>query len=385
MTEPADFKEARKKRHRKTTLRRTRKLLFVLLILAALALLIFAARYFGWGSHFGNLFSSLSGGGAGFPVELEQSEDTELIGVKGGAAVSQSGSVTVYNKKGEPVGVFPNSYTSPHTLYNGGRLLTFDLGGSDWQITSNTKVLHTEEGTGAITAAALGTRGEAAVARRSPTALAEVKVYSPRFEVMYIWQSTESYPTALAVSHDGQSLAAGGIASSGGALSSVVTVHDMTGRREIVSHTLPDSIVLSMTWTRKGNLQVVTDRALLLYNEAGELLKEVPLPEAPAAVENCPEGGCYIALGDYRLAGGTRVTAYDSEVNVTGETAVHRRVLSLCYSDRRLYILAEGQLLLGDASLSEVKEREHGALRQIAPAGRTYYALTEAGLVRQKL
>ncbi len=384
MTEPADFKEARRRRRRKVMLRRTKKLLIVLAVLALLGLIIFAGYRLNWGSHFGNLFHT-SARGEGFPIPMAEGEFTSLADMKGDVAVTESGSVTVYHSRGEVLGCFPNSYTRPYSIARGGKILTYDLGGSGWQITSKTKVLHNENAAGVILAAALGDKGEVAVARRHASALSEVKVYSPRFEVMYIWESAESYTTALSVSENGTSLATGGVLSKGGALSSVIIFHDMTGERDRVSHTLPDSVILSMTFTRKGRLQVITDRALLLYDEKGALLQEIPLAEPPVAVENCPGGGVYIALGDYRSKSGVAITAYDSDFNEAGKTFVNRRVLSLHYTDERLYILAEGKLLLGDPALTEVKDRGRGALQQIAPYKNTYYGVTNEGLIREKL
>lgn len=79
------------------------------------------------------------------------------------------------------------------------------------------------------------------------------------------------------------------------------------------------------------------------------------------------------------------VAAYDAELNPVGTKTVAERVLSLSAEKNRVWILTESTLLLGDAALAEVTDREEAGIRQIAPWQNSYYCITEEGLTRRKL
>ena len=154
MSELTEFEEARRRRRRKKNWRRTKKLAIVLAVVAVIGITVFAGRQLGWGSHLTNLAASLRGG-KGFPVTLDRQETRQLIGVKGGVALCAEGSVTVYNTGGVITGEFLHSYNSPVSVYSGGRLLTYDVGGTDWMLTNKTKTLQSGTGSGILAIAAL--------------------------------------------------------------------------------------------------------------------------------------------------------------------------------------------------------------------------------------
>ena len=68
-----------------------------------------------------------------------------------------------------------------------------------------------------------------------------------------------------------------------------------------------------------------------------------------------------------------------------GSYHTDRRILSLEFTDGRLLILTEGQLLLGDGMLAQVQERRSGDLYYVCAAGNTIYGITPEGLVRESL
>lgn len=384
MSELMDFEEARMRRRRRKTIRRTTKFFIVLLILTLIFLLCFAAYRLNWSSHLSNLFSSLESGG-GYPVSLTGSEVRQAVGMNGSVAVCASGSVSVYNAKGVMTGHFANNYSAPVSAYCGGKLLTYDLGGTDWMVSNNTKVLHSASDTGRILGAAINEKGYVAVSRRNSSFVSEVKAYNTRGAEMYVWDSTDSYVNQLAISHSGTLLATGGILSAGGQITSVVKIHDMTGGKQDTELSLAGSAVLSMTWTGKNRLQVVTDQGIRLLSKDGSEISSVTFDETPVAAENSADGVIYIATGDYRSSGGATVTAYDSELKVSGTTQVKDHILAIRYDSRHVYLLTESQLLVGSPTLTELSDRGQGGLQMIAPTGGAYYGITSEGLTRQRL
>lgn len=384
MSEMTEFEEARRRRRRKKALRRTGRLAVVLAIAGVLALTGFAGWKLGWGTYFSNLFASLPGG-SGFPVSLDQQEATQLLGMKGSVAVCTDGAVTVYNTRGVKTGNFPHSYNTPISVYSGGRLLTYDLGGTGWMLTDKTKKLYSSSTEHIILGAALNDQGTVAVSCRGGNYLSEITVYNTHFEEIFLLNSADCYVTQLAVSDSGTLLAVGGVTAEGGALGSTLRLHDMTGKGEPAGLTLKDSVILSMRFTAKNDLVVVTTGGAYRLGTNGTLRAEAEFAEAPVAVAISEEGLVAAATGDYRSREGVTVTAYDAVLQPAGSTALEHRVLSLQYEKKHLFILAEGELLLADPALSEANSRGGEGIQMLAPWGNAYYAVTNSGLIREKL
>jgi len=79
------------------------------------------------------------------------------------------------------------------------------------------------------------------------------------------------------------------------------------------------------------------------------------------------------------------VTAYDATLAAVGTKTVTERVLSLHTEKNRVLILTENTLLLGDAALTEVSDREESGIQQMAPWQNGYYCVTEEGLTHRRL
>lgn len=383
MSELTEFEQARRRRRRKKNWRRTRRLAVLLAVVAVIGITVFAGRQLGWDSHLTNLAASLRGG-KGFPVVLNRQETRQLIGVKGGVALCSEGSVTLLNSSGVITGEFPHSYNRPVSVYSGGRLLTYDVGGTDWMLTNKTKILQSGTGTGILLGGTLNDKGTMALSRRGGSGLSVVTAYNARGEEIFLLESGDCYLTVLALDGKGTRLAAGGVTSGGGALGCAVKLHDMTGRQPAVSLDFADEVLWKLQWCG-DDLLAVTDRGARVLSAGGTVLQEIRFAETPTAIAIGSGGQLYTACGDSREAAGVTVTAYDAALNEAGSLTVAERVLSLQAEKNRVLILTEKTLLLGDAALAEVKDREEAGIQRLAAWQNGYYCITEEGLTRRRL
>ena len=129
----------------------------------------------------------------------------------------------------------------------------------------------------------------------------------------------------------------------------------------------------------------MTDRGARVLSAEGTVLQETCFAETPTAIAIGSGGQLYTACGDSREAAGVTVTAYDAALNEAGSLTVAERVLSLQAEKNRVLILTEKTLLLGDAALAEVKDREEAGIQRLAAWQNGYYCITEEGLTRRRL
>ena len=129
----------------------------------------------------------------------------------------------------------------------------------------------------------------------------------------------------------------------------------------------------------------MTDRGARVISTDGTVLYEARFAETPTAMAIGEGGTLYTACGDSREAAGVTVTAYDATLAAVGTKTVTERVLFLHTEKNRVLILTENTLLLGDAALTEVSDREESGIQQMAPWQNGYYCVTEEGLTHRRL
>ena len=386
MGETTEFEKLRRKKRRKKRLHRL-LVAMVSLALAAVLLLTAATVYqLDIATPVGNLIASLRSGD-GFSVDLGDLQVSALVPMGGDAAVVASTGTYVYNRNGALLYSFPNRYSNPVSRSSSGRLLTFDLGGNDFRVDSETKNLYTGQAPGKIYAGDLAKNGRVAIASAKSGYLACVTVYSQKFEEIYSWSARECYVTAVALSDRGKYFCAAGLtAGTGGEPVSQLRFHTTGSDAETAVVTLGDKLILSLDWTGEDRVQVVTEDTMYLYDAAGRELACTQLPERRDSLVHFSDGGIAVAWGDYRNPSGLTVRSYNEKLEQKGELSLTRPLISLTQSGNHLLILTEGELYLSDLFLSEAKLREQAdAVYYLCGNGNRIYSIGPQGLDRGSL
>lgn len=381
MAKVTQFERMRQIRRRKRLLRRTT----AVMLFTALAMVAFLALalvyHMDVRSQLENYVISLRGGG-GFPVALDGMSVQKLLPMGRDAAVVTSAGTFIYNSNGARVNSCLNNFRTPQARAAGGKLLTYDLGGTGLRVDNKAKELYalTLE-SGSLLAADIAENGAIAIARTVTGANAVVSAYNPRFELMYSWTVQDSYITDVVLSPRGAMMCCAGITMEGQHIVSLLRVHHFDQDEEAARVPLANEVIVSMVWTDREEIQVVTDKHLYLFDKEGEQLAMTALPGELITYENVP-GHLYVAYGDYRDPAGVTVFAYNEDLDRVGSVSVDRRLLSLTCDGRHLLVLTEGQLYLADVSLSEMKARTYQDLYQVCLAGSSLYGITPDGLTR---
>lgn len=379
MPKTTQFEKLRKSRRRKRFFRRALGLLAALLLLTACFAVVAVVYQLDLRSGLENTIASMKKG-PGFPVPLSEMDPQALLSMGGDVAVVTNSGTFLYNAAGALMNSCLNNYRTPQVKAAGGKLLSYDLGGSGLRVDNKAKNLYQDTVAGTLLAADLSPTGALAVVQTTPGATALVSAYNPRFELMYSWTVQDSYITGVSLSGRGEMMSCAGLTMEGQHIVSYLRLHHFDQDEEAAKVPLSDEVIASMVWTDAGEVQVVTDKSLYLFDSWGEQLAKVSLPNQPLTFENIP-GALYVAYGDYRDPGGVTILAYDGELEKVGSASVSRRLLSLSADGDHLLALTEGELYLGDPGLRELKPRGRGDLYLVALAGNHIYGLTPDGLI----
>ena len=384
MAKATEFDKLRKSRRRKRMFRRIVAGLIFLVFLGVCFISSSFVYQLDLGSRLDNLRASLEGGD-GFPVSMSDLTILNLLPMDGDVAVVTTAGTYLYNSNGALTATCLNDFRTPQAKSAGGKLLTYDLGGTGLRVDNKRRELWAEEAEGGtLLAADIGENGAVAVAQTIAGSYAQVTAYNPRFELMYSWRVPDSYITGVSLSRDGTMMSCAGVGMEGQHVVGLLRIHHFDRDEEVARISFPDQVVVSMVWTGEEEIQVVTDKALYLYSKEGEQLAMAELPGQMVTFENVP-GNLYVAYGDYRDLEGVTILAYSGDLEQVGEASVDRKVLSLTADGHHLLVLTEGQLYLGDPSLRELKARDHQGLYWVCLAGSSLYGITPDGLVREGL
>ena len=384
MGNTTEFERLRRKRRRTKNLRRLAAA--AALVAVAAAGIVLAGKVYRWdlGTRLSNMVSALRPG-SGFPVIIDDMNVLQLLPMGRDVAVVSSSGTYIYNSKGARLAIWPNSYNEPVSKVGGGKLFTYDLGGTHFRVDSKSQKLTDVETGGRILAGDIAANGSLVVACSARGHLAKVTAYDPRYAEMYSWYTNACHVHDVAMSPDGEKFAVAGLNAQGGQLTAQLRVHHTAldeSEAEVGVVEFPDEIILSMRWTRKDTIQVLTDRALYVFDGYGRQTARSELPGELVAYANGADGGFCIAYGDYREARGAQVAAYGADLQPLGTTSVDRKILSIQYTDEgRLLLLTEGQLYLADRSLSQVKTRDADDLYFVCGVGNSIYGITPDGLI----
>lgn len=380
----SQFEKLRRMRRRKRMFKKTTALMLLTALAMVVFLILALVYHLDVRSQLENYVISLRGG-AGFPVALEGMNVQKLLPMGRDAAVVTSAGTFIYNSNGARLSSCLNNYRTPQARTAGGKLLTYDLGGIGLRVDNKAKELYTLTlESGSLLAADIAENGAIAAVRTVAGANAVVSAYNPQFELMYAWTVEDSYITDVVLSPRGTMMCCAGVTMEGQHIVALLRIHHFDRDQEAARVPLANEVIASMVWNDREEIQVVTDKHLYLFNKEGERLATVSLPGGLITYENLP-GHLYIAYGDYRDPAGVTVLAYDQDLVREGSASVDRRLLSLTGDGRHLLVLTEGRLYLADASLAEMKARDHRDLYQVCLAGSSLYGITPDGLVRSGL
>lgn len=383
MGDVTNYDKLRRRRRLKRAFKRTTWML-LLAVLATGAFLLWSVGYYlDAGSRISNYLSSMRPG-AGYPVSLDDMDVSGILPMGSDVAVVTRSGSYIYNQYGARLNTCLNSFSNPVTKAAGGKLLTFDSLGQQVRIYTKTELLYDIFTSGRLLGADICATGAFAIAQTAKGALGEVVAYSAKSEELYRWNTSQGYLSDLRLNPRGTVFAAAGVNAPDGVLTTRIHFHRLETPGEDGTAVLADELLLSMMWNESDQLQVITDRALYLFDQTGKTLVSAELPGEVTNFCNSPEGAIYLACADEGNPRGAVVTGFDSALRTLGSWSSPRKVFQLQYSNGRLFILTEGKLYLGDRALNQIKERESGAdMTAICAIGNHIYGITGEGLVRQ--
>lgn len=382
MSKPTEFEILRRKRRRVRALKKT---VLSSVVLASIVLAVIATdRVYRWDmtSHIGNFVSSIKPG-SGFPILMDGLDILQLLPMGKDVAVISSSGTYIYNKQGAHLACWMNNYNQPLCKSGGGKLLTYDLGGTRFRIDNKREKLFHKDTLGKILAADISQNGNVAIVTESRGHLAQVTAYNARCAEMYSWYTNACYIHEIALC--GNMFVAAGLLVEGGQLITQLRIHHMNldeSDSEVAIVHLPEEVVLSLCWNERGIIQAITNQNVYLFDSYGVQQAQVSFSGELITYENRAQGGVILAFGDYREADGAQILVYNAQLERIAGTTIDKKILFIQSISRgRILILTQGRLYLADGHLRQVRARCVDNLYMMCGVGNHIYGITPDGLI----
>lgn len=245
---------------------------FFILILSFFSVIIFVNReklapdYIG--TFLEDLFAEMQHG-SGYPYKISgnkvNNENFKIID-KNLLLVSDT-SLATLNTSAKEMLRKQHCYQNPVLKLSDTRMIIYDLGGKNLEITSRSKTLHTAQMENNIISGAVSNYGTFAVVTETKGFLGQLTVFAKNGKgVYYRYNFADHYITDVAISENGKSTAVCGSTAKDGLMVSTVYVFDYNSEEPKVKLNYDDNMFIRVEYLSNGNLVAIGDSLTSVIN-----------------------------------------------------------------------------------------------------------------------
>lgn len=371
--------------HRKTTIAVLRAIGIAIL---AVVLLFAAARVIA-GTNPSDLLSVLTNSAdtaktEGYILETQEEEIRTLLPFSSGCAMLGKEQMFYVQSGGKSVNVLAHTYSDPQVAAADRCMLLYDLGADTYRLEKNGAVFAEKTSTAPIMCAAVGKKGNYAVATYAYDGYqSRLYVYEENGELLYEWGSARDFITRIALSDDGKQVAVGVVGSSNADYFSKLFVFAFGDTQPLYSYTFTDTTLVAVEYMKNDTIAVVTDSFVSVIKDGIEE-KQLSYVAGSLLDYSVSHGDSLAVL----LRSGAeehsdlRVYAWDRSMKpfLSG--------LSVADECSRLQVNAKHLVVAGERNVYQFDKNGNAcgtaktvhAVQEILLVGNTVYCLTENGL-----
>lgn len=264
-------------------------------------------------------------------VVYEEQQNMSFAAFKGELAVAGSSGISFYDSEGTLRLQDSTDCIRPVLLTGDKYLMMYDEGGTSYSLYTTIGRVWRTNAENSIQCAAINDQGLHAVAVRSQESKYCVTLYDASFRELARYYR-DTYVTGLALQSDGEQLAILNIAAEGSSLRGAVTI-GRVGVDTTTDVSLGDQIPLAASYMQSGTLAVVTDSAVLLFNEDGTIKSSVSLSSTLLSHMSFSDTRIVVACSENTLGTSSRVLIINEDGSIVGERAVSGKITSITAAD----------------------------------------------------
>ena len=338
-------------------------------VLLAVMLLLIALSAFGvtsFSSMKSDFKSKLSsaGPGEGFPYQVNSSDVSKIDVLSDDVFILKKDKTIVLDGAAKEIKSLDHTYATPAMSIKGNKALVYDRGGNRYRIetTSDTLYTGTTKSDEKIITAAVGDKGNIALATLSNEATSRLTVINSTFkDAEFIWNCADYTITSAALSDNGKYAAVSVLGAKNGEEYSKVFVFDFEFSDPVSETEYPGTTMVSVNFADNDTVVAVGNNKMA-YLKGLKKNNEIDFGTSTlAALSFAPTGETIVALAEYGSMNNQLLRGYSKGGRQSFEKEYSTSIKSIYATDAKISVLTAEQVDIYSLGGTSFKPREAGS------------------------
>ena len=322
------------------------------------------------------IVSSVNSSSKNFPVSVDTNKVINTGSLGDGFLVLTDKEIFVYSSSGKLKYQDVHNFTRPSFSVSGKNGVIFDRGSDSYMLINTEKVIATGNAPGTVITAECSKNGYCAFSTYGNDCTSVLSVYDKSSRLVFQWNCTYEYITALALSDNGKFCGAALINSENGDIYSKVQYFGIDYKKPLNSATVPGTVPLDLAFTKSDTLTLFGDNGIYnidRHSEEAECVTEYFSPELNSVSVNS-DNEYLAALAKYASTNVFEINLFSPSGKLKRVITVNEPVKSVNMSDKYIFALAENKIMVYNYRGKMISEIElNGSVYNILPNDKYIY------------
>lgn len=347
MAEIKEIRNALKKRKRTRLIRR----IAISVIVICLAVVIIINKDNLTPEAISNWLSGtvMQSGEGGFPVKMPSGSAVSLDIVGSDIALTNQTNVYFYSSKGNQIRSVQHARKNVQAKAAGNNLLIYSVGAQEASVETIKKTAATLKTEKSIITGEVCKSGEFVIATQSDVYTSEMKVYDKNANAVFKWTPSVGVISSLAISPDGNRVAAATLYTQGGKIMSGIYFFSTSKSEALFSYKIENQVVRSLVCDRNG-VTVITDMQYTRLDESGGEIGTFSFDEKKLLDMSVATGGHALVFEDVNDPNKSVICVLSSKAELKAEANISEKIIDMDASGDNIYLVSETGIFLYEAS-----------------------------------
>lgn len=276
------------------------------------------------------VFNGVRGDATDVSVSFDANEYNRFSLLSQNLCIVSPETLSVYKLSGKPALSTPVLLRNPAISSSGSRFIAYDLGGLNFYVANNRKILYHESTDAKIVNVNMNKTGAFAVVTDSDKSKSLVTLYNSSFKPILKFHSSEKYVFDAAISPNQKTAAIITYGAKNGQFESSLSLCHTNSDEFFKTVSLGSSMPLRATYQSDSKLIVVCDDRTLMFDGHGEQVCEMSYNSLPVkAFAISPGKHTVLALDNYQNGGNTKLLFMTSNGEDGGTLEFNEEIFSI--------------------------------------------------------
>lgn len=328
-------------------------------------------------------FMSL-GSGDGYPYEVKADSVKNIIVNNSNLEVLTDDKTLVLTSSAKELQPKIHSYSDPAMKAKGSKIIVYDLGSGRFRVQNDTEIIKEHSLEKSITAAAIGQKGNYAVASYDENSQAVIYAYSKGGEQSFSRAFKGERIIDIDLSSNGKYIAAAAISAVNGEMTSKLYVFNLKDSENYIScFEYPGTTLLRVNYVKGNNIVTLGSNIRSYIKNNTEKIEDIAFEsDKPGSYSVASNGSSALMLSKYGSTSLSQLTFYTNKNKVKFTQDFDREVKAVSTDGKYTAVLLDGEVRTFNKKGKQVGTIYfNGDPRRVIVDGVTTYVLTSVNIL----